>query len=196
MLIVGIGGTLRPGSSSETALRLVLDQVSARGLETECFSADRLQLPLYDPTSDVRSPAAQELVDAVRRADGIVFASPGYHGTVSGLVKNALDYIEDLAKDPHRTYLDETPVGSVAVAYGWQAAANTLGTLREVTHALRGWPTPYGAAINAAGGVFEGSVCTDEAIAESLRRVGDQVADGALANKKAQLAKAQRLVTS
>lgn len=47
----------------------------------------------------------------------MVVGSPGYHGAVSGLVKNALDYIEDLREDP-RVYLDDTPWGVSAARTG------------------------------------------------------------------------------
>ena len=67
---------------------------------------------------------------ALRDADAVVVGSPGYHGAVSGLVKNALDYIEDLREDP-RVYLDNTPWGCISCAYGWQAAVGTLGQLRS-----------------------------------------------------------------
>lgn len=174
MLIVGIGGTTRPGSSSETALRCVLDEAQAQGAEVRCFAAAQLQLPLYDPSSPERGVLATELIESVRAASGFVIASPGYHGTVSGLVKNALDYVEDTVHD-ERPYFEGRPVGCVAVAYGWQAAVNTLRTLRDTAHALRGWPTPYGAAINAkSGSIVEGDV-VDEAIRGALCLVGRQV---------------------
>ena len=54
-----------------------------------------------------------------------MLVSPGYHGAVSGLVKNALDYVEDLRDEP-RPYLDGRAVGCVAIALGWQAAVTTL----------------------------------------------------------------------
>lgn len=181
MLIVGIGGTQRPGSTSEAALREALDAAARRGLETECFSAERLELPLYSPQETVRTPGAVDLVSAIRAASGIIISSPGYHGTISGLVKNALDYVEDLVDDAERPYFDGLPVGCIAVAYGWQSAVNTLSALREIAHALRGWPTPYGAAVNASEGVFQESACVDESVSASLRRVGDQVASFALA---------------
>jgi FMN reductase len=85
----------------------------------------------------------------VRRADGIVIASPGYHGGVSGLVKNALDWVEELRAD-ERPYFDGRPVGLIVVADGWQATVTTLVSLRSIVHALRGWPTPLGVAINTA----------------------------------------------
>ena len=124
MLIIGIGGTTRPGSSSEVALRTALDGARACGADVRLFGASDLQLPLYDPTAPTRTDEAVALIDAITRADGVVISSPGYHGTVSGLVKNALDYVEDLAS-AERPYLTGLPVGCVSVAYGWQAAVNT-----------------------------------------------------------------------
>jgi FMN reductase len=84
----------------------------------------------------------------VRRCDGLVIGTPGYHGGVSGLVKNAIDLLEDLRSDA-RVYLDGRPVGLVVTAGGWQACGVTLSSLRDMVHALRGWPTPTGIAINS-----------------------------------------------
>jgi len=68
---------------------------------------------------------------------------------MSGLVKNAIDYLEELRNDDP-PYLDGKPVACVTTANGWQAAVNTLTALRVTVHALRGWPTPYGVTLNVA----------------------------------------------
>jgi FMN reductase len=151
MLIVGIGGTTRPGSTSEEALRVALGAAAGDGAQTLCFGGSDLLLPLYEAQAPERTEAALRMVAALRVADGVIIASPGYHGSISGLVKNALDYCEDLRSDD-RPYLQGRLVGCIAVASGWQAAVNTLRVLRDVAHALRGMPTPYGAAINSAIG--------------------------------------------
>ena len=83
------------------------------------------------------------MVEAVRAADGLIIASPGYHGSISGLVKNALDGLEDL-RDDVRPYLDGRAVGLIVRADGPQAGDSTLAALRAIVHALRGWPTPLG----------------------------------------------------
>ena len=145
-MIVGFGGTTRAGSSSERALRLALE---ATGAETELFVASDLDFPLYTPGVTLPDERVERYLAALRRADGIVISSPGYHGGVSGLVKNAIDWVEELRADP-RPYFDGRPVGLIVVADGWQATTTTLISLRSIVHALRGWPTPLGVAINAA----------------------------------------------
>lgn len=127
-----------------------------------------------------RHERAIRLVEAIRRADGIVVVSPGYHGALSGLVKNALDYVEEL-RDDTRPYLDGRAVGLAAVAYGWQAAVTTLEQLRTITHALRGWATPLGGSINTAETKFdEAGGASDEKSVRTLRLIGTQVAEFAL----------------
>lgn len=151
--VVGLGGTLRAHSSTERAVRYCLESVERQGGRTRMFAGPDLELPMYAPHSLERTPAALEFVSALRDADAVVVGSPGYHGAISGLVKNALDYIEDLREDP-RVYLDNTPWGCISCAYGWQAAVGTLGQLRSIGHALRAWPTPLGVAINSADQIW------------------------------------------
>lgn len=148
LTIVGLGGTLRPHSSSERALDEALAATAALGARTVRLTAAELDLPMYDPTrSGDLGPRAEKLVRALADADGVVIATPGYHGGISGLLKNALDYTEELRSDV-RPYLDGRAVGCIACAHGWQATVTTLAALRSVAHALRAWPTPLGVAIN------------------------------------------------
>ncbi len=166
---------MRVDSQSARALRLVLSGAESAGARTIARTGPDLVLPFYDPAVAERTDAAARLVALLREADGVVLVSPGYHGTVSGLVKNALDYIEDLRHEP-APYLDGRAVGCVALAQGWQATVTTLTALRSIVHALRGWPTPLGAALNSAEVAFEpdGSV-SDPAVAGTLWTIGEQV---------------------
>ena len=159
--IVGIGGTTRAGSTSERVLALALAAAEAKGARTELFGGEHLaKLPLFNPEVAAVSAEREALNAAVRAADGLIIASPGYHGSVSGLVKNALDSLEMLRDDP-RPYFDGRAVGVIVTVDGWQAAGATLGALRAIVHALGGWNTPLGVALNAAaardtGGLFDG----------------------------------------
>ena len=174
-LVVGLGGTLRANSSTERALRYCLASVERLGGNTKLFCGTDIDLPMYAPHELARTPKAAQLVSALREADAVVVASPGYHGSVSGLIKNALDYFEDLREDP-RVYLDNTPFGCITCAYGWQAAVGTLTHLRSIGHALRAWPTPLGVAINSADQIFdEHGELADEMTKGQLELMATQV---------------------
>lgn len=179
-LIVAIGGTTQPGSSTERALRIACDAAEAAGVRVKLFGGEALaRLPLYVPGESERTKGEHDLLAAIREASGVIIASPGYHGGVSGVVKNAIDLIEETAKDA-RPYLTDLPVGLIATAYGWQATGTTISALRSIAHALRGWPTPFAAAVNSGQCKFDSEGgCTDPVVIEQLQRVGKQVAKAA-----------------
>lgn len=176
-VIVGIGGTTDTSSSTERALEIALRAAAGQGAEIEMFGGAFLsRLPLYAKNA-ARSSEEQILIEAVRRADGMIIASPGYHGSVSGLMKNALDLLEETAADP-RVYLTGMPVGVIATAYGWQATGGTIAALRGIVHALRGWPTPLASAVNSSVSRFaDDGACTDPAAVAQLGMVGQQVVE-------------------
>ena len=186
--VLCIGGSTRPGSSSEMALRFCAAAAETAGATVELITSRSLMLPIYDTETPERSADAEALTSAVRKADAVIISSPGYHGGMSGMMKNALDYMEDLNKDP-RPYLDGMPVGCIAVAYGWQATVSTLQGLRMTAHALRGWPTPLGATINnASGKIFDsGGNCVDESSLFQLNTVARSVVDFAVMRKQGTL---------
>ncbi len=172
--ILGIGGTVRSGSSSERALALALDHARRQGAETLLIAGRDLVLPLYEPDSDSRCEEARALCAHLRRADGIILSSPCYHGAISGLIKNALDYVEDMRNDA-RPYFDGRAVGCIGCGAGSQGPSMVLAELRAIVHALRGWPTPLGVAINSLQVKFEDGACSDQGIARQLEIMARQV---------------------
>ncbi len=140
---------MRAGSSTERAVAQVLAVTEEMGAQVQLIAGPKLEMPFYNPAIKDRTEEATELVSALRGADGIVVGSPGYHGSVSGLIKNALDYVEDMSSD-ERPYLDGRAVGLVASGAGMAGAMTTLGALRDIGHALRGFVTPFGYAFNSA----------------------------------------------
>jgi FMN reductase len=177
--ILALGGSTRAQSTSEAALRIAADGAVRAGADVQILGGRDLMLPIYDPDTSERAPEATRLLDLARAADGLIIVSPGYHGGLSGLVKNALDYMEDLREGRHPdrgSYLDGRAVGCIAVAHGWQAAVGTLHQLRQVAHALRGWPTPFGAVVNSSEIRLDDPDAVPEAV-EQLHLVGRQVAE-------------------
>lgn len=174
--IVGIGGTTKAGSSTEKALVACLAAAERLGAEVQVIPGASLAcLPLYSPEETLRTPEQVRFVDTVRQADGLILATPAYHAGMSGLLKNAIDLLEDLRDEP-RPYLDGRAVGCIVTAYGWQGAGTTLTSVRTIVHALRGWPTPLGVTLNTAIPLFDSAgSCMDERTQTQFEMLAAQV---------------------
>jgi FMN reductase len=171
--VVGVSGSLLPGSRTGRLAVWCAAALAEMGAQVSLFADADLDVPHYRPLPAARAEPVRRLLEAIKDADGVLLVSPTYHGTVSGVLKNALDYVNDLAGDL-RPFLDGRPVGCVAVASGDQGAASTLATLRTITHALRGWPTPLGVTVWGRAAEFDGAP-TDERLIAQLRVMLGQV---------------------
>ncbi|MFD7771920.1 NAD(P)H-dependent oxidoreductase [Streptomyces sp. NPDC059787] len=146
--IVLLSGSLRAGSTSDRVAQWCAQRVTAEGATARVFTGAELDFPAYRPGLAACHAGVAGFLDELRRADGVVLVSPTYHASISGLLKNALDAVNDI--DGPQPLLDGRAIGTVAVGAGPQGAATTLTTLRTVAHALRGWPAPLGVAVTRA----------------------------------------------
>jgi FMN reductase len=172
-VVVGLGGSLRRPSRSLSALGIALGAAEAAGARVRLFDLRELALPFFEPGLDP-PPAAQELADAVFEADGLIWSSPMYHGTITGAFKNALDWLELLSRrEP--PYLTDKVVGLISSAGGVQGL-QAVNTMEYVVRALRAFAVPLVVPI-AARDAFdaEGNV-VDERVQKQLRHLGEEIA--------------------
>jgi FMN reductase len=176
--VVGIGGSTGAHSTTNRLLLRALEHTEERGARTTAFTGDELgSMPIYSTElvdGQAHSGVTRDLVAAVRAADCVVIATPGYHGAMSGLVKNALDHLEAL-RDDARPYLDGRAVGVIVGAAGWQACGTTLVSVRSTIHSLRGWPTPFGVTVNTVEQSVGEDGRFDDVVDGALRILADQV---------------------
>lgn len=149
--VVVLAGSLSTTSTADRVARCLARLVRQRGATVDLFSGRDLEFPFYR-VGQVPEPARRYL-ETLAGAAAVVLVSPAYHGGPSGLLKNALDYVNELTDTP-RPYLDGRLIGCVAVAGGDQGASSTLDMLRTIVHALRGWPTPLGLALSGERAEF------------------------------------------
>lgn len=160
--IVGIGGSLRAESYSQRALILAAERVKALGAEVEVLDLRAMNLPFCDGGDDYTAyPDVARLRETVKAADGLILATPEYHGSVSGVLKNALDLMSF-------DELSNKVTGLISVL-GGQSNSNALNDLRVIMRWVHGWVIPEQVAIGQAWKAFdaEGNL-TDDKLAERL----------------------------
>lgn len=175
--IVGLGGALGTSSSSFLALKVALAGAEEAGAETVAYDVRALALPMYEWGAPPPA-AATALAEAMHRADGLIWSSPLYHGSVSGVFKNAIDWLELLAEH-EPPYLTDKPVGLIGTSGGAQSM-QSINTLDFIVRALRGWVVPFSVPLVTAGKAFEADGSPVEArVGSQLRMLGAEVARAA-----------------
>lgn len=145
--IVGIAGSLRPDSCTHQALNLAVQRVEAIGASVEVLDLRTMTLPFCDGGDQYPGyPDVARLQDAVKAADGLILATPEYHGSVSGVLKNALDLMSF-------EHLSDKVAGLVSVL-GGQSNSNALNDLRLIVRWVHGWVIPEQVAIGQAWKAF------------------------------------------
>jgi NAD(P)H-dependent FMN reductase len=135
--ILGVAGSMRSSSYSTKALKMALELAKKRGAQVRLLELNKTVLPLYNPSAPA-SAEVEEAAKAVGWADAFILASPDYHGSMSGTLKNFLDYFyEEFA----------------GKLFGYIVASHEKGltVMEQMRTAVRqcyGWSMPYGVSIN------------------------------------------------
>jgi FMN reductase len=179
MKVVGLGGSLASPSSSLAALRIALAGATEMGAETILLDIRELDLPMYVPGMTDLPDSVHKLCQAVHEAEGLLWSSPLYHGTISGSFKNALDWLQ-LLSDREPAYLTDKVVGLISTAGGTQGL-QAVNTMEFIVRALRGWAVPLVIPIPQAWRVFDKEGHThDDKVSEQLHALGREVTRAAL----------------
>lgn len=135
--VLGVAGSTRKGSYSARALAIALEHVKKQGAEVRMLELNKTVLPLYNPNAPA-SKEVEQAAEAVAWADAFILASPDYHGSMSGALKNFLDHFyEEFA-------------GKV---FGYVVASHEKGLtvmdqMRTAVRQCYGWSMPYGVSVN------------------------------------------------
>jgi FMN reductase len=169
--IVGIAGSLRSGSYSQQALEIAAQRVKALGAEVEILDLRTMNLPFCDGGDEYSDyPDVARLSQTVKEADGLILATPEYHGSISGVLKNALDLLgfEELSGK----------VTGLISVLGGQPNSNALNDLRLIMRWVHAWVIPEQVAIGQAWKAFsEDSKLLDEKLSQRFDSFAQSLVD-------------------
>jgi FMN reductase len=172
--ILGIAGSMRQGSYGTQILKMVLEEAKKYNTDTQILDLRHVNLPLYDPDNtmllDKPSTSKEDnndnnnnnlatISNALKWADSIILSSPDYHGSMSGAMKNFLDYFwEEFA----------------GKTFGYIVASHEKGLtvadqMRTAIRQCYGWSMPYNISINGEKDFDSKGILVNSALAKRLK---------------------------
>jgi FMN reductase len=172
VVVAALSGSLRNGSYTSAALRIALEGAKRFGAETRFLSLNDYDLGLHCGIVEAcpDHPDVLRFRAEIKAADGLIVGTPEYHGSFSGVLKNALDFL---------TFeeMEGKMIGLVGVSGGAMGAFGAMTGLRAVGRALHAWVVPQQATVPEAWKVFdqEGNL-RNEGFRARLVDLGNEVA--------------------
>ena len=135
--VLGVGSSMRQGSYSTTALNMILDMAKGNEAETKLLDLRQTNLPMLYAAKDDTHEIVQA-TELVEWADAYILATPDYHGSMSGSLKNFLDYF--WSEFAGKTF------GYIVASH--EKGLTVMDQMRTAVRQCYGWSIPYGVSIN------------------------------------------------
>ena len=168
--ILGVASSMRETSYSTQVLKLAIEKAEKNGAETRILNLRELQLSMYHPEQN-NSPELDKVTEHVKWADAFILASPDYHGSMSGVMKNFLDFFwSDFAG---KTF------GYICASH--EKGLTAMDQMRTAVRQCYGWSMPYGVSVNSDQDFDKQGNITNENILSRIETLGrDLTAYGSL----------------
>jgi NAD(P)H-dependent FMN reductase len=158
--VLGVGSSMREGSYGTRALKIVLDRMEKLQAETHLLDLRKVKMPTFNPNSSVQSSKRiREVTEEVNWADVFILATPDYHGSMSGPIKNFLDhYWQEFAG---KTF------GYICTSH--EKGLTAMDQMRTAVRQCYGWSLPYGISVNGEEDFNEAGEIVNSLLAKRLR---------------------------
>ena len=183
--VLGVAGSMREQSYSTRALKIVLEEVKKYDSESYVLELRKIHLPLFDPSGNTPDESSsstnsnnnglERITTTLKWADAFVLASPDYHGSMSGGLKNFLDYFwEDFA----------------GKTFGYIVASHEKGLtvadqMRTAIRQCYGWSMPYNISINGEKDFDSKGILVNSTLAKRIKMLArDLVIYGTLIRRQ------------
>ena len=149
--ILGVAGSIRSGSYSTALLEMALELAKKRGAKVCMLDLGKTALPLRDPNAPA-SEQVKEAANAVAWTDAFILASPDYHSSMSGTIKNFLDHF-------YKEFGGKL-FGYIVASH--EKGLTVMDQMRTAVRQCYGWSMPYGVAVNGEQDFLNGQIVNAE----------------------------------
>ena len=149
--VLAVVGSLNPTSVTRAVILHAAERLRGDGCSVDVLDLEKEPLPLYNPESAYNAPGFDALQARVERADAYVLGTPDYHGSISGAMKNFLDYF-------WREFAGKLFATIVA---SHEKGLTVSDQLRTVARQCYAWTLPYGVSFAADEDVRDGRIVSE-----------------------------------
>ena len=162
--VLGLAGEYRSTSKSGMLVSEALKVAESKGAEIVFWDLNEKPLPFVGEEGCWSHPTVQEFQSLLVETDAFLVASPEYHGTMSGVMKNTFDWV-------YSKHVSGKTFGLMSTLGGVQNS-NTLNHMRIMLRWLHAWPVPEQLAIGKVKEAFdEDGQLVDEDVKERLEKL-------------------------
>ncbi len=149
--VLAVAGSLQQSSVTRIVIRYAAEQLAAAGCSVDVLDLKNEALEFYNPDTTHDSAGYAALQARVGKADVILLATPDYHGSISGVMKNFLDHFwHEFAGKLFAT-----------IVASHEKGLTVTDQLRTVARQCYAWTLPYGVAFNDEEDIKDGQVASD-----------------------------------
>jgi FMN reductase len=130
---------------------MALELAKKRGAEVRMLDLSKTALPLRDPEAPA-SESIKEVTSAVAWPDAFILASPDYHSSMSGTIKNFLDHF-------YKEFGGKL-FGYIVASH--EKGLTAMDQMRTAVRQCYGWSMPYGVAVNGEQDFVDGQIVNAE----------------------------------
>ncbi len=170
--VIGISGSLRANSYTRRAVQTALEGAAAAGATVDFLDLREFDLPFCPGSASALAtyPEVARLRQAIQRSHASIWGSPEYHGSFSGVLKNALDLTE----------LEDWQgklISLIGLSGGSMGPLGALAGLRDVGRGLHAWVLPQQVAIATGHKSFDAEGRPSEEVRDRLLKLGRLTVD-------------------
>ena len=175
--VMGISGSYGNDSNNSKLVKLGLEILSNLGADTYFWDLNEKPLPLVGEEGSWENKNVSEFQNLATEVNAYLLSSPEYHGCMSGVMKNQLDWIYSKHVAGKAFALMST--------LGGQSNSNTLNQMRIAVRWIHGWAIPEQIAVpNIKHAFNDDGMLNDEKLTERLENTMQSLYDSALMLQK------------
>lgn len=171
--LIGISGSLRRNSLNTKLLRAAGVQAGRLGAEFDLLDLQQLEIPMYDGDLEDAQGLPRGVLalrDKMLACDGMLIACPEYNGSISGALKNAIDWATRPREgEPPLACFKGKTAGLLAASPGRLGGVRGLGHVRTILSGIGMLVVPGDCGLPGADAVLgDDGTITDEAAAKGV----------------------------